>query len=903
MILFSLTLSGWRCFLEEISVGPFSHKLNVISGPNGIGKSTLFEALRRALMDSYAVSGADINAIRPWGRAVAPKVTICFDHDNVQYRTTKQFLEGGFSRLERKEESVFRPLAEGRQADEYTRSLLSSSPPGRGLSQARNWGLAQVLWAPQGELKLADLSGDVVADIRAMLGFQVSGKSSNPVEQRITELYERYFTPQGKIKSGKAAPPIVGMTRTLEDARQRLNETTRMLQRCEEVSQQVEELGARHQQLTLDADLLDRDIQETRERADTYRKLSGESTNLQGRLKAIEDQCRQLQQLIELIRSLDRKLKENGQELARLKEDVPLREQERVMREKQVTAAKLALDDFRSKAENVLAASEHTAEFSRQYRDLQTQRAKLDEHIQKIEAAVHDLQEHTSAYAALVAPDRSTLKEIQKALQSRDQARLLLDAAMISLEIEPDRDGSVKVIEGENPGAIDIHAGKPTQIKGSPHVIIQLSGIARIRATGPAGDILAQRRAMRTADDTVNELTRPFGTVDIAYLEALTEKAERLERSKGEARKALEVLLGKDTLDSMKKEQTHLDAMLSGIEQEHPAWKSFPPDSEALRRIAEDLRRNHSQEEGRLRTELEKAETAFFAARELEQALINRIGEVWNTVQQDEALLAEQTCMRGLPDMEAELNRLLLDRNTARAALDAVTLKLGSFSDNPEASLEKQEKSRAALQDSLQTIRDRERTTLGVLEALTAQGPYSVYAQAQEEVARLENEIEGESLRMNAVKLLYEAVEQCRVEAMTSVAKPVEEAATRLLHRIAGRRIGRITVGDTLEPSAVSPELTDALVDLTNLSGGEQEQLYLATRIALAEVLASNGRHMVVLDDVLTATDTGRLARVLTLLEEAADRLQIIILTCHPERYWGLSEAEFFDLESLVRRS
>jgi len=55
MILQSITLSGWRCFLEEITVGPFSDRLNVISGSNGIGKSTLFEALRRALMDSYLV--------------------------------------------------------------------------------------------------------------------------------------------------------------------------------------------------------------------------------------------------------------------------------------------------------------------------------------------------------------------------------------------------------------------------------------------------------------------------------------------------------------------------------------------------------------------------------------------------------------------------------------------------------------------------------------------------------------------------------------------------------------------------------------------------------------------------------------------------------------------------------
>jgi uncharacterized protein YhaN len=55
------------------------------------------------------------------------------------------------------------------------------------------------------------------------------------------------------------------------------------------------------------------------------------------------------------------------------------------------------------------------------------------------------------------------------------------------------------------------------------------------------------------------------------------------------------------------------------------------------------------------------------------------------------------------------------------------------------------------------------------------------------------------------------------------------------------------------------------------------------------------------LDDVLTATDSGRLALVMAILEEAAQRLQILVLTCHPERYRGLEGANFIDLESILR--
>ncbi|HOX38714.1 MAG TPA: hypothetical protein PL033_12055 [Candidatus Brocadiia bacterium] len=36
---------------------------------------------------------------------------------------------------------------------------------------------------------------------------------------------------------------------------------------------------------------------------------------------------------------------------------------------------------------------------------------------------------------------------------------------------------------------------------------------------------------------------------------------------------------------------------------------------------------------------------------------------------------------------------------------------------------------------------------------------------------------------------------------------------------------------------------------------------------------------------------------------EAADRLQILILTCHPERYAGLSDVERFNLEEILSKS
>jgi len=73
--------------------------------------------------------------------------------------------------------------------------------------------------------------------------------------------------------------------------------------------------------------------------------------------------------------------------------------------------------------------------------------------------------------------------------------------------------------------------------------------------------------------------------------------------------------------------------------------------------------------------------------------------------------------------------------------------------------------------------------------------------------------------------------------------------------------------------------------------------------MALAHEVTGSQRQLVVLDDVFTYTDTTRLARIMTILDEAAERFQIVLLTCHPERYRGLPNARFFDLEGLVADS
>ena len=91
-----------RCFVEPVDVGPFEEGLNVLHAPNATGKSTLFEALLRGLLDGHRVTGREVEAIQPWGRALAPTVIVEFFHEGIDYRIKKRFLDGALAALERK---------------------------------------------------------------------------------------------------------------------------------------------------------------------------------------------------------------------------------------------------------------------------------------------------------------------------------------------------------------------------------------------------------------------------------------------------------------------------------------------------------------------------------------------------------------------------------------------------------------------------------------------------------------------------------------------------------------------------------------------------------------------------------------------------------------------------------
>lgn len=77
--------------------------------------------------------------------------------------------------------------------------------------------------------------------------------------------------------------------------------------------------------------------------------------------------------------------------------------------------------------------------------------------------------------------------------------------------------------------------------------------------------------------------------------------------------------------------------------------------------------------------------------------------------------------------------------------------------------------------------------------------------------------------------------------------------------------------------------------DYEEQSFGTREQLGLVCRLAYADLLQQSGTPtLIVLDDALVHSDKDRLDRLKRVLYDASQRHQVLMMTCHPDRWRDL---------------
>jgi uncharacterized protein YhaN len=147
----------------------------------------------------------------------------------------------------------------------------------------------------------------------------------------------------------------------------------------------------------------------------------------------------------------------------------------------------------------------------------------------------------------------------------------------------------------------------------------------------------------------------------------------------------------------------------------------------------------------------------------------------------------------------------------------------------------------------------------------------------KEEIYKLKRKIEIDSI---IAEMLFRA----RIQTIKDVSDDLGLKIGENLSYITNGRYNKIRLGENLDMTLWSDKKNDwidAQSSYQELSSGTLDQLFLAARFALAEILTPGRNLPIFMDDPFAHFDPKRRAKALELCKKLTEQHQVLIFTCH----------------------
>jgi hypothetical protein len=200
----------------------FGPGLTVLHGPNDLGKSTLAEAVRAALL--VPTTSKEGKSYVTWAASVPARVTLTFEHGGTIWRVRKKFGSPSEAILEKADPRDgadpprFREVLQGNGVEGKLREILSwgVAPPGGKGKPARPVSyLVTALLGRQGEVQGifdTSLADDNDETGKALVTEALGAMGGDPVVAKLVEQLaarvDAIFTPGGKFKQSADSPLV-----------------------------------------------------------------------------------------------------------------------------------------------------------------------------------------------------------------------------------------------------------------------------------------------------------------------------------------------------------------------------------------------------------------------------------------------------------------------------------------------------------------------------------------------------------------------------------------------------------------------------------------------------------------------------------------------------------------------
>lgn len=868
-----LRIEQVRQFRNALQIEDFEAGLNLFSGPNESGKSTIVAAIRAAFFERHRSSSVD--HLRPWGDSSAtPSVEIDFEHDAVRYALKKSFLA-----KKRCELRIGALQWDGAEAEDRVAELLGFRFAGRGASTADHWGIPGLLWIEQGSAQ--EIHGAVknATDyLRHALNTSIGEVTSSGGDEIVTIIE----TQRNALLTQANGKPRGDYLTTIE------RETT---------------LESNAQAITLDIERYCRQVDQLAALREVHASEEIEQPWL-----AFREQQNQSHSALAAIREIGQALvadqhralhaEARGKLLRDQLASFDAQEAAVRTRESDALLATRELDDATALVTHWTSRLVSASEAHQQARDrlrLCRQEATRSNHKQQIctirealSTATETLAKAETQHATwqtaridvmaseIKAADFNTLRQQHTALRE-----LQIQQNAVATRFAFQLDSGQQIMLGDE---IISGSGERRLIDATT---IQLPGLGRIEIAPGGTDLAELHRRTSELSDRHQALLQRLG---LASFDAAEQRQSVYSKNLAELRTAEITLsaLVPNGIDALRGETSILQARAEEVEN---ALRELPPLESSVEILPSISNAESAEESTRLALKQveEGLHSAHISATTAQMNGTNTARELANaraTLDAPERARNVAAVQADLLETRAELTTLTTQIDARRAELERARPEIIEQDiERFQRSADQHEKRHRERQDHLLRLEVE-------LEAAGARGLEERLSEVERDLAQARRRREELERRASALDLLLRLLREKRSALTRRLQEPLQRHLDRYLRLLFPQ--ASLILDDHLVPfelTRVSGSNSESS-PFDALSYGAREQMGIISRLAYADLLLEAGRPtLILLDDALVHSDDARLKEMKRLLFDAATRHQILLFTCHPDKWRDIGVA------------
>ena len=856
----------------------FGRQLTLIGGPNETGKSTLVEALHKALFLRATASGRGVEELRSRLHAGLPEVELRFAAAGQTWLLRKRFAgSSGTCQLSDERGTALN----GAAAEEQLAQLLGFDAPveGRRIAQLpERWAH---LWVRQGESGSNPIGGGQERYDYGRLVDQLQSRGSSEaleslldrqVMERIQQRTATLYTATGRVKAGS---PLAEAQRReaeaaarLEQARQRVSDLEEAMEQWQRsttrlswIEQQQRPALQLQQQQRRQRQLLLAELEPLRQQRQQLLQWQQEQEQIKAQLLREQQEQQQLQrQLEEQLQQLQL-LQHQGQQGRQ--QQLLLQEQRRQLQTQQ-DLAQLLLDQL----------------------VLQGERQQLLEHQRHLQQLQSEAEQLKGQLAALPEIQSEQVRQLRQAEQDLAKAEARCQAMAASLSVI--RSDQTIQLNGD-----PLQAGEQRLLSGSSELQIGTGVVLQLQPGG--GQALPQAQAERDrCAQELNQWLRQLQVENSDSAEQIERQRRQLDSELTNLRKAARAIPWsglQERLEALTAREARLQQQLSQQSAQLEALAADPdsPDPQGLDRSGledwlEQLRSRAAALDSRLsqhEQDQQQREHRTQQAQADQQASRSRQAQLEGSL----AVLSER--LPSAADQAQRLQQLqALEARLAAGEQQLQQLQAEPGSGPADADLE------GALQ-ALEQEKDQLLSQRGQAEqlcrSLGAGNPLAELEQCQASWEDCRDALQRQEQQGQALLLLQDRFHQAQADLANRYSEPLREAIVPYLQDLdADPQLPLLDFDPQQGFHNLQLRQGNEAYGFERLSGGRREQLGAALRLAMADVLmpAYDGSLPLVFDDAFTNSDRQRLSGLQRMLGRGMQQgAQIVLLTCHPEDY------------------